>query len=80
MKTFEELCAETGFSKNNILSRRRNRELVDARQLIAAKLHGYGLSFGAIGRVMNRDHTSIMHLCKKRKLNPLHNDSDGIHS
>ncbi len=56
-----------GFSPELILSKRRDRPLVNARQHIAVGLREKGYSYPQIGRVMNRHHTSIMHLCKWRR-------------
>ncbi len=64
---FKKLCSEFCFSETQILSHRRDSKSVDARQKIAKALRLLGFSYPSIGAVMNRDHTSIMHLCKERK-------------
>lgn len=61
----KELVHESGYSMNEILSRRRQSELVDAREVIVKALLKKGYTFSAIGRAMNRDHTSIIHLSRR---------------
>jgi chromosomal replication initiation ATPase DnaA len=63
---FENLLSQTVYTRNEILSPRRQSELVDARQFIAKGLRAKGYSFPKIGKVMNRDHTSIQNLVKWR--------------
>lgn len=63
---FAELVKDCGFTENEILSPRRRPEIVDARQAIAICLRYKGHSFPAIGSVMKRDHTSILHLVQRR--------------
>lgn len=45
------------------------RSLVDAREEVAIGLRGIGLSFPEIGRLMNRDHSTVMHLCDRKRRN-----------
>lgn len=56
-----------------ITSQRRDRFLVNARREIVIWLRSQGWSYPQIGRLMNRDHASIMHLAsdKRRKRNNL---------
>lgn len=68
--TIETALAELGInpkSKMEILSRRRQKSIVDDRQRVAKFLYEKGLSYPKIGQMMNRDHSSIMHLIKNRK-------------
>lgn len=55
----------TGISVDDILSTNRLKEVAKARQLVMfmAREAGYSLSF--IGRVLKRDHTSVMHGIRK---------------
>lgn len=55
---------KSGYSANEILSRCRRSDLVAARRKIALALRENGFSYPQIGKVMNRDHSSIIHLCK----------------
>lgn len=50
-----------GFTYAQILSHERQKELVDVRWEIARSLRARGMSFARIGRIMNRDHSSIIH-------------------
>lgn len=64
---FNDLLKLSPFSKRLIKSKRRDAGLVDWRQYISCELYKEGYSLPVIGDVMNRDHTSIHHLIKKRK-------------
>lgn len=50
---------------DQILSHRRDRKYVTPRIEIAKALRKQGLSLPAIGKIMNRDHTSIIHYLRK---------------
>jgi chromosomal replication initiation ATPase DnaA len=67
-KDFVALVKESGYALNEIISPRRQRHLVDARQAIAKGLRSKGYSFPAIAGVMRRDHTSIIHLVQRRNI------------
>ena len=62
------LCAKYDIFKDELLSKRRDKRIVDIRQKIAIELFETGYSYSAIGRMLNRDHSSIMHLIKERKV------------
>lgn len=68
MNAFEKLCEHFKFNPEELKSHDRHKELVDKRQKIAKLLRVMGLSYPQIGSMMNRDHSSIMHLCKDRKI------------
>lgn len=59
----EAVCAETGVPDYEILGESRIREFVRARQYAMWKCREQGYSFPEIGRVFNRDHTTIIHGC-----------------
>lgn len=69
MVSFERIvgnvCDETGFGKGLIVSHRRNKELVDARHLLTflASKH-LAISSVALGKHLERDHSSILHAVK----------------
>jgi chromosomal replication initiation ATPase DnaA len=63
---FYELMSMSKFTVAEIVSSRRFAPLVDERERIAKIMRAAGHSFPAIGHVMLRDHTSIMHLVKWR--------------
>jgi chromosomal replication initiation ATPase DnaA len=51
----------TGVSRGRILSRSRDRNTARARQMVMWKARQKGYSLTAIGRALNRDHTSVLH-------------------
>ena len=59
---FAALCNQYDVSMEEIRSRRRPKELVEKRAMIAKHLRSLDYSFNMIGAVMNKDHTSVMHL------------------
>lgn len=61
-----QMVSYTTFKLSDIKSRRRGTLLVDERQRIAKYLYAHGYTYSVIGLAMNRDHTSIMHLVRKR--------------
>ena len=65
-KDFLEMCEKSWCSVEDIKSHRRDADLVDERQAIVEGLRGKGYTLTEIAGVMNRDHTSIMHLLNKR--------------
>jgi len=65
-KDFDVYLELSGYSRNEIISHRRNTDLVGARKFIADTLRQCGYSYPEIGFVMNRHHTAILHLCTKR--------------
>lgn len=66
MKDLYVLIARSGYTEQDILSRRRQKDLVDARQVIAKELRAKGYSYPQIGKAMNRDHSGIIRLINRR--------------
>lgn len=65
MNPFNYVCErakEMGFSPWTILGTSRLSEYVVARRQIARELREKGYSLPAIGRAMNRHHTTVMNL------------------
>lgn len=58
----KKLCGEYDVQKDDLLSTKRDARLVDIRRAIALDLRVDGWSYSRIGRLLNRHHTSIMHL------------------
>lgn len=56
-----------GIDPELIKSPCREKYLVDKRKKIAKLLREIGYSYPQIGKMMNRDHSSIIHLVKERK-------------
>ena len=63
--TVERVSAELGVTVGDILSRTRLRHVAHARAVVAWVLRQHELSFPAIGRLLGRDHTSIMTAVRK---------------
>lgn len=63
---FETLVGDKGRLRM-LRCKRRDRHLVDKRQHFAKILRAMGYSYPEIAHAMNRDHTSIIHLCKIRR-------------
>lgn len=57
-----DYCVKYEVDKCILLSKRRNALLVEKRKLIAKELREKGLSYPQIGKLLNRHHTTIMHL------------------
>jgi chromosomal replication initiation ATPase DnaA len=69
MAYIAEVAARHQTTAAAVLGESRARYVVDARREIAMHLHGQGLSSVQIGRLMNRDHTSILNLLGATKSN-----------
>lgn len=54
-------CNATGVTIQRFLSRNRQREAVHARMIFCYELRRAEFTLGAIGELVNRDHTSIIH-------------------
>jgi hypothetical protein len=70
-KKMEEYANAIGASVVDVTSARRDAGTVSQRALIIKHLRSQGYTLNVIGAVLNRDHTSIMHLAnderRKRK-------------
>lgn len=68
-----QVCISYGISRADIFSQRRNRQFSRPRQIAMLIIKEKStLSYPAIGRIFNRDHTTIVHACKavrKRDIN-----------
>jgi len=64
---FGQLCHDTGYTPNEIRSRRRPRELVEARTKIIKTMSAEGFSIRKLCRLMNRTVWGIKHLLRKEK-------------
>lgn len=63
-KALSEVSSRTGVSKEDILSPSRDRPINHARQEVMHLLRQQGFTTPAIGELMNRDHTSVLHSLK----------------
>src|SRR5258708_18370154 len=60
----EQIAAAAGVTVEQVRGRGKGRELVEVRRIVAAYLRRRGCSLPEIGRVLNRDHTSVLHLLR----------------
>jgi len=59
-----EVCQKYGITSASISSNKRGKQLRAARIELALALRAGGLTNSDIGRIMNRDHTTICKLCR----------------
>jgi uncharacterized coiled-coil protein SlyX len=59
------ICAEHGYDIKLITSRIRDRETVNKRYIVAKFLQDNHKNLAEIGRLINRDHTTIRNLLKR---------------
>lgn len=64
-----EIASKRGLKLEHVLAKGRSERLVACRAVMAHHLRGRGLSFPRIGQMLNRDHTSILHLVNTRNEN-----------
>jgi chromosomal replication initiation ATPase DnaA len=62
---FEILVKASGFTKEELLDKKRKSKMVDARTFIAYYLRARGLGVVEIGQLLNRDHSTVIHLLNK---------------
>ncbi len=65
LKALLHIHQRWGFSETDVLSRRREAPLVMARKHMAKALYNCDrkMSYPMVGLIMDRHHTTIMHLC-----------------
>lgn len=59
-KLIEDICFAFNLRKEHILSKRRDKRLIEVKKLIYWILRNEGLSFPQIGKLMNKDHSTIL--------------------
>jgi chromosomal replication initiation ATPase DnaA len=57
----EEVTKNYSCTVQQLRSRQRASNLVKARRRVSRRLRQHGMSYPKIGRVLNKDHTTIMH-------------------
>ena len=66
----ENVAQDTGITKNLMLSKRRNQEIIDAKQIVVFALTQLGFTQKFIGKYLNyADHSTVNHLINKRCFN-----------
>lgn len=61
----ERVCDRFGISMAELLSRDRHSNIAAARAVAAWLLREHGLSFPVIGRVLRRDHSTVLVAVRK---------------
>lgn len=67
---FRFIEEETGFTKEEILEKNRNKEIVHARDIFILISVNLGISYSRLGYALNRDHTTIIHSYSKTRNDP----------
>ena len=60
-----DIAEPHGYTVEDILGKSRMKHLVSVRRLCVLMLRGRGYSTPEIGRLMNRDHSTIVHALNK---------------
>lgn len=61
----DAVVAESGISLEQIRSKSREREVVVAREVAASLLRKEGYMLREVGELINRAHSTVMHLCEE---------------
>jgi chromosomal replication initiation ATPase DnaA len=61
----DEVRKRRGLEVTLMLSRKRIRSFVQARNIVCECLHRLGYSYPQIGMVVERHHSSVMHACRQ---------------
>lgn len=61
----ERLAKDLGYTMDEIRSPSRAKPLVDARSALAVHLKGQGRNKTHIGKLINRDRTSVLNLLRR---------------
>ncbi|QLH13571.1 hypothetical protein HYQ43_04635 [Paracoccus pantotrophus] len=65
MRAIRDVSAQSGVPVGAIMGHDRRPRIVAARHLAMRVAHDAGVPLAEIGRVMGRDHTSVMHAVRK---------------
>ena len=64
-RSLKAACKRWGEAASEVLGKRRYRRCVLVRIDVINDLHNVGWSYAGIGRALNMDHSSVLHLHKK---------------
>jgi chromosomal replication initiator protein len=64
-----------GYTLADILGKRKQKPLVEVRRKCVVRLRSFGYSTTEIGRIMNRDHSTIVHALQKMAAMEAANDT-----
>ena len=80
VKMLKEVAEMHGIDPAEVMERNRKYPVVKVRQEVFAKAHDdLNLSFSAIGRIFNMDHTTVMHGYRKYKKSLLAPEQFALH-
>ena len=63
----DEICRMYGVERIHLFSRRRDKKVVEARKTAYWVLRNCGLSFPQIGKIMHKDHTTVLKVLRGMK-------------
>ena len=78
LANIREIVAPHGVSVGEVLSRSRTPHIVAARRAVAIHYRNAGRSFPEIGRIIGRDHTSVMNLVYGKSWKYMSRREDGL--
>lgn len=68
-KVYQEILTviseETGFTAAELTTKRTRGRIMEAKHIAAASLRAFGYSYPECGRVIGKDHTTVMHSCRE---------------
>ena len=67
MLEMEAIAKEYGYTAADVVGKNRQKKLVEVRRKCVVMLRAKGYSTTEIGRIMNRDHSTICHALKMSK-------------
>lgn len=68
LQAIAEIADEHGYTVEDILGPCRHKHLVSVRHQCFAMFYDRGYSTPEIGRIMNRDHSTVCHALNKRAI------------
>ena len=65
-KIIQAVCEKWGITEEELVGSSRINLFVLARKEVSIELKSLGLSYPSIGRILKKDHTSIIHYLKNK--------------
>lgn len=66
VKFMRDWCHRHGIAEHEMVGVRRTRQLANARQQLIWEIHDrFGMSLPQLGRMFNRDHSTVLHAIRK---------------
>lgn len=69
-RVFNAVCEHFNVTGDDVLGTRRTRYIMDARHVAFWLMRDAGRSLSEIGREMDKDHTTVMHGCRRVAKSP----------